>query len=962
MNKKKIALLFVFLLVPILLTKAVSAATVGLVVSDKTSLNSDERKIYNILNDMGHDIVLVDCTNSIDYYGFDLTVITYTATGDCISGIPVNDIPAISLSPSYLASWDWTPGRSISYLYSNFRQDAYIIAEHPITKGYNTGTNFYVHNADDKNLVDIVYGGTNMTFVVSKDSGGKMGLVGYLKPNTQLLDGSRISSNSAAVYFGITYPTFWTDDAVNIFKNTVNWFTKDSDLDGLKDFLDNCPYVYNPDQTDTDGDGVGDVCSSIDRRPDLTIDTILTPTSAASCSNSVIQVVVRNIGYYAATQYDVELDVGGRLYGTTSTRAIDAGQTNTISFTVQAADLCGSSKKLLTAFVTNVQPNEVSTTNNDKSTIFIFTTIKMDVDGDGVYEQAIDQNKNPSDGYEVYSDPNRNTAFIKMDGDADGKADYLIDIRKNGTYEKYWDPDNDVFTAVQHSGNNTILIDTNGDGVFDVSYDITTGQINYLDQNPPTVGSIAVTPSWGSSTWYLFSISAQVSDATGINPSSCQYTTDGTNWQAAEYASGKCYKNNIQKSMGSSLTINMRVKDVAGNIGSGNAVSKTVAVRPLTVAVSLDKSSYGSGEMVNASGSVSYTDSGEKVAGISVNYSVASTTGITQTNSAGNYNFNFTAPSSGSYTLTVTAYDSYSYGTGTASLNVPGSVSSSGGSDQGIIEIIMPESITAEAYSSASFTVTIKNIGTDTLHTVKVTADGMTNEVVPDGTYDIEPDEEKSFTVTIHAPATPGDYTIKITALSMEYNPIKYLKVTVTEKPKPKINVVSIAVTQLDEGKPADIIVTLENTGGVSATATVSISVPTGWVVDATTKTADVASGTKEVSFIVTPTISGVIHFTTKYVADDEKTILNSTSVTVKQKENLMPIGITGMFIAVASNPTVSIPASLAFIGAVAFAFKKKISSFLGKFTAPKNVGHAKPIKHRATSYDGWERRYKKRK
>jgi hypothetical protein len=34
----------------------------------------------------------------------------------------------------------------------------------------------------------------------------------------------------------------------------------DADGDGIADCVDNCPFVYNPCQTDTDGDGVGDAC------------------------------------------------------------------------------------------------------------------------------------------------------------------------------------------------------------------------------------------------------------------------------------------------------------------------------------------------------------------------------------------------------------------------------------------------------------------------------------------------------------------------------------------------------------------------------------------------------------------------------------------------------------------------------------------------------------------------------
>ena len=40
----------------------------------------------------------------------------------------------------------------------------------------------------------------------------------------------------------------------------------DTDADGIDNLADNCPATPNPDQTDTDGDGIGDVCDPVDDR------------------------------------------------------------------------------------------------------------------------------------------------------------------------------------------------------------------------------------------------------------------------------------------------------------------------------------------------------------------------------------------------------------------------------------------------------------------------------------------------------------------------------------------------------------------------------------------------------------------------------------------------------------------------------------------------------------------------
>lgn len=58
---------------------------------------------------------------------------------------------------------------------------------------------------------------------------------------------------------GVNIPMVITDRATGAYVAPSG--LHDTDFDGLPDILDNCPVVFNPDQEDLDGDGIGDVCT-----------------------------------------------------------------------------------------------------------------------------------------------------------------------------------------------------------------------------------------------------------------------------------------------------------------------------------------------------------------------------------------------------------------------------------------------------------------------------------------------------------------------------------------------------------------------------------------------------------------------------------------------------------------------------------------------------------------------------
>ena len=139
----------------------------------------------------------------------------------------------------------------------------------------------------------------------------------------------------------------------------------------------------------------------------------------------------------------------------------------------------------------------------------------MDVDDDGKLEQAIDQNDDSSDGYEVYKDPDSSSDdVLNIDGDDDGKIDHFIDVFDKGEdVDKYWDPDDEfvsdvVVIDVDYDGTDEWVYDS-GDEAYDVYYyDPDDEEIKpfvpyRLTVNPQGPGSVTIEPTGDFSPYYL---------------------------------------------------------------------------------------------------------------------------------------------------------------------------------------------------------------------------------------------------------------------------------------------------------------------------------------------------------------------------------------------------------------------------------------------------------------------------
>jgi len=217
------------LLFSLLFISSANAAEIAMVVQNSQHLNPDlEQNVYNILTQMGHDVFLVDANTSVNWNDFDLIVVVGSPTsvdrlGPFASNIPVNDIPTIAIDARNVGNWGWVKSSGISILYSNQKQKVFVYSSHPINLGFPLGQQVEVHTVIGKNLVDFIAGSSKLRPIDTVNSNANTYAIAYGGPGTQLYNGKQISNHSAAIFFGIPYSLYWTQDAQKLFTNSVNW-------------------------------------------------------------------------------------------------------------------------------------------------------------------------------------------------------------------------------------------------------------------------------------------------------------------------------------------------------------------------------------------------------------------------------------------------------------------------------------------------------------------------------------------------------------------------------------------------------------------------------------------------------------------------------------------------------------------------------------------------------------------
>lgn len=493
MKMNKFLILGVWLLIFLSIISSVFAlGEVALIVKDADSLSvTHEKRINRTLAEMGLDVVPIDKDSTdIDYSDYALLVVAGRPLGlhtdeyldSFVANIPIIDHPTIGVDAVYPDDWGWVEPGGLSTVSSTSMHEIEVVNDtYSITQGMPIGDIISVHTVIGETILDLLIDRTNLIPIATL-KGTENPVIAVAEPGTVLSNDKIL--NTRIVFFGVTNPVFWDDDAEDLFKKSVEWLLEDTDEDGISDVLDNCPDVPNPDQLDTDSDSLGNVCDEDDDNdgiPDISDfcaledatgydDYIGRGTSNPGKDGCVDDVDSDNIkdnadncvGYHNPSQLDTDSDgIGNPCDICPFDPENDVDQD----------EICGNLDNCPFKF----NPDQEDSDDDGIGDVCqdLPYQVFLDVDDDGFDETAINENSITDDGFEVYEDDNPddiNTMGTPIDGDLDGMTDWLIIFSPFDRYEKYWDPDDEILTEPNKTGSE-YYIDTDGDGTYDIIYD-----------------------------------------------------------------------------------------------------------------------------------------------------------------------------------------------------------------------------------------------------------------------------------------------------------------------------------------------------------------------------------------------------------------------------------------------------------------------------------------------------------
>ncbi len=175
----------------------------------------------------------------------------------------------------------------------------------------------------------------------------------------------------------------------------------DVDNDGVHNLIDNCPNIYNPNQEDSDGNGIGDVCEQNNEPPNLTLEkvTVTVDGTTYDTSDNSNFVPILKYGEQHTFNFTIKNDDNGNadtapyelLVSTSSDAYPDISSTPVYLFRSEnAGSIDGNSEKIDT-FILPIYENISTLQLQENTTYYMFIHIDPD---NNVTESNEDANDN----------------------------------------------------------------------------------------------------------------------------------------------------------------------------------------------------------------------------------------------------------------------------------------------------------------------------------------------------------------------------------------------------------------------------------------------------------------------------------------------------------------------------------------------------------------------------------------